>query len=70
MATGEAGDKLVKRVLSHAEVGATAIYNRYAYVREVRKVLTDWANELLATAARDMSVADRPKAAVLLIASK
>jgi integrase len=48
-ATGEAGDKLVKRVLGHAEVGATAIYNRYAYVREVRKALTDWANELLAT---------------------
>ena len=48
-ATGEAGDKLVKRVLGHAEQNVTAIYNRYAYVKEMRKVLTQWANELLAT---------------------
>jgi len=48
-ATGESGDKLVKRVLGHAEQSVTSIYNRYAYVKEVRKVLTDWANELLAT---------------------
>lgn len=48
-ATGESGDKLVKRVLGHAEKSVTEIYNRYAYVKEVRKVLTDWANELLAT---------------------
>jgi integrase len=48
-ALGEAGDKLVKRVLGHAEEGATAIYNRYGYVKEMRRVLTQWANDLLAT---------------------
>jgi integrase len=48
-ATGEAGDKLVKRVLGHAEQTVTEIYNRYGYVKEMRKVLTQWANELLAT---------------------
>lgn len=48
-ATGEAGDKMVKRVLGHTEEGATSIYNRYAYVKEMRRVLTEWANELLAT---------------------
>lgn len=48
-ATGEAGDKMVKRVLGHTEEGATTIYNRYAYVKEMRRVLTEWANELLAT---------------------
>ena len=46
---GDAGDKLVKRVLGHAERDATAVYNRYAYVKEMRNVLTNWANELLAT---------------------
>jgi integrase len=48
-ATGEAGDKLVKRVLGHSEQNVTGIYNRYAYVKEMRNVLTQWANELLAT---------------------
>ena len=48
-ALGEGGDKLVKRVLGHAERDATAVYNRYAYVKEMRNVLTNWANELLAT---------------------
>jgi integrase len=48
-ATGEAGDKLVKRVLGHSEQNVTEIYNRYAYVKEMRNVLTQWANELLAT---------------------
>ena len=47
--TGEAGDKLVKKVLGHTESGATAIYNRYAYVKETRRVLTELANEMLAT---------------------
>jgi hypothetical protein len=40
------GDKLVKRVLGHADGGVTAIYNRYAYVREMRRVLEAWANDL------------------------
>ena len=48
-ALGEGGDKLVKRVLGHADQEVTAIYNRYAYVKEMRRVLTQWANELLAT---------------------
>jgi integrase len=48
-ALGEVGDKLVKRVLGHADQEVTAIYNRYAYVKEMRHVLTQWANELLAT---------------------
>jgi integrase len=48
-ALGEVGDKLVKRVLGHADQEVTAIYNRYAYVKEMRHVLTQWTNELLAT---------------------
>jgi integrase len=48
-ALGEGGDKLVKRVLGHADQEVTAIYNRYAYVKEMRHALTQWANELLAT---------------------
>ena len=47
--TGESGDKLVKRVLGHTERGATSIYNQYPYLKELRKVLTDMANEILAT---------------------
>jgi integrase len=44
-ALGEGGDKLVKRVRCHADREVTAIYNRYAYVKEMRHVLTQWANE-------------------------
>jgi integrase len=47
--TGESGDKLVKRVLGHTERGATSIYNQYPYLKELRKVLTDMASEILAT---------------------
>jgi integrase len=47
-ALGDQGDKLVKRVLGHADGSVTAIYNRYAYVREMRRVLETWANELMA----------------------
>jgi integrase len=45
-ALGENGEKLVKRVLGHADGSVTAIYNRYAYVREMRKALERWADEL------------------------
>ena len=45
---GDQGDKLVKRVLGHADGSVTAIYNRYAYVREMRGVLEIWANDLVA----------------------
>jgi len=43
---GDQGDKLVKRVLGHSDGSVTAIYNRYAYVREMRRVLEVWANDL------------------------
>src|SRR6185437_8721609 len=45
-ALGEEGEKLVKRVLGHSDGSVTAIYNRYAYVREMRCALERWANEL------------------------
>jgi integrase len=45
---GDEGDKLVKRVLGHADRSVTAVYNRYAYVKEMRRVLELWANDLLA----------------------
>jgi integrase len=43
---GEEGDKLIKRVLDHSDGSVTAIYNRYGYVREMRRALEKWANEL------------------------
>ncbi|MGH8291068.1 MAG: hypothetical protein ACREV7_19020 [Steroidobacteraceae bacterium] len=46
---GDAGDKLVKRVLGHSDGSVTAIYNRYGYVKEMRKALEQWANELTST---------------------
>jgi integrase len=45
---GDQGDKLVKRVLGHTDGSVTAIYNRYAYVREMRRLLKIWANDLTA----------------------
>jgi integrase len=45
-ALGENGEKLVKRVLGHSDGSVTAIYNRYAYVREMRRALEGWADEL------------------------
>jgi integrase len=45
---GDHGDKLVKRVLGHADGSVTAIYNRYAYVKEMRGALEVWANNLTA----------------------
>ena len=47
-ALGDQGDKLVKRVLGHSDGSVTAIYNRYAYVKETRRVLEVWANDLMA----------------------
>ncbi len=43
---GDEGDKLIKRVLGHSDGSVTAIYNRYGYVREMRRALVAWANEL------------------------
>ncbi|MGH8317595.1 MAG: tyrosine-type recombinase/integrase [Steroidobacteraceae bacterium] len=48
---GDAGDKLVKRVLGHSDGSVTAIYNRYGYVKEMRKALEQWANDLTGTSA-------------------
>ena len=45
-ALGDEGDKLIKRVLGHSDGSVTAIYNRYGYVREMRRALVKWANEL------------------------
>ena len=46
-ALGIEGERFLKRVLDHADGSATAIYNRYSYVRELREVLGNWASELL-----------------------
>jgi hypothetical protein len=43
---GDEGDKLVKRVLGHSDGSVTAIYNRYGYVKEMRRALEQWASEL------------------------
>lgn len=51
---GDEGDKLIKRVLGHSDGSVTAIYNRYGYIREMRRALTMWANEL--TAATEVRV--------------
>jgi integrase len=46
-ALGVGGEQLIKRVLGHADGSVTAIYNRYGYVKEMRSVLTQWADDLL-----------------------
>lgn len=43
---GHEGDKLVERVLGHSDGKVTRIYNRYGYVREMRRALEKWANDL------------------------
>jgi len=48
---GDEGDKLVKRVMGHSDGSVTKIYNRYGYVREMRKWLAKWADELTDPAA-------------------
>jgi len=48
---GDEGDKLVKRLMGHSDGGVRKIYNRYGYVREMRKWLAKWANELTDPAA-------------------
>jgi len=52
---GDEGDKLVKRVLGHSDGSVTAIYNRYGYVREMRRALEQWANELTRTCTPERS---------------
>jgi hypothetical protein len=43
---GDEGDKLIKRVLGHSDRSVTSIYNRYGYVREMRRILENWATAL------------------------
>jgi integrase len=52
---GDEGDKLVKRVLGHSDGSVTAIYNRYGYVREMRRALEQWAKDLTSTAVPEPS---------------
>ena len=33
-------------MLGHSDGSVTAIYNRYGYVKEMRKALEQWANDL------------------------
>ena len=55
---GDEGGKLVKRVLGHSADGSmTAIYNRYGYVREMRRALEQWGNELTRTCVPERSSA-------------
>jgi hypothetical protein len=46
-ALGIGGDQLIEKVLGHSDSSVTAIYNRYGYVKEMRKVLMQWTGELL-----------------------
>jgi len=50
---GYQGEKLVKRVLGHSEGSVTAIYNRYGYVREMRRALGLWAGKLTSAAPQE-----------------
>ena len=52
---GDEGDKLVKRVLGHSDGSVTAIYNRYGYVREMRRALELWANDLTRPSSSEQS---------------
>lgn len=45
---GIGGEQIIKRVLGHSDGSVTAIYNRYGYVKEMRRVLDRWASELTA----------------------
>lgn len=56
---GVGGEQLIKRVLGHADGSVTAIYNRYGYVKEMRAVLGQWAEDLTADEVKISSL--RPK---------
>jgi integrase len=60
---GDEGDKLIKRVLGHSDGSVTAIYNRYGYVREMRRALAKWASELTSDAEVQVFGADARQAA-------
>lgn len=44
MAATGVPEKLIPRILGHQDGTVTAIYNRYAYVREMRAALNGWAD--------------------------
>jgi integrase len=46
---GMSGDKIVKRVLGHADSEVTSLYNQYQYIKEVRKVLSLLAADMMST---------------------
>jgi integrase len=62
---GDEGDKLVKRVLGHSDGSVTAIYNRYGYVREMRRALELWANELTSKGESSVTASSTPATQVL-----
>ena len=41
-------EQFVKRVLGTQTEGVTAIYDRYGYVKEMRRVVAQWVKELTA----------------------
>ena len=43
------GDRVLKKVLGHADQDVTSIYNQYRHVKKVRSVLTLWKDDLLST---------------------
>jgi integrase len=44
---GVGGEQLIRKILGHSDGSVTAIYNRYAYVREMRAALEQWSKRLL-----------------------
>jgi hypothetical protein len=46
---GMSGDKIVKRVLGHADQEVTSLYNQYQYIKEVRRVLSLLTADLMST---------------------
>jgi integrase len=67
---GDEGDKLVKRVLGHSDGSVTAIYNRYAYVREMRRAMEQWVNDLTCTHASRQSSAPATSRDVSLLGAR
>jgi integrase len=46
---GMSGDKIVKRVLGHADQEVTSLYNQYQYTKEVRRVLSLLTADIMST---------------------
>jgi len=52
---GMSGDKIVKRVLGHADKEVTSLYNQYQYIKEVRRVLNRLTGDLMSTSQCQMT---------------